>query len=54
MCGRDWSSDVCSSDLVYLNGNEDVAAHFSEYLEPFDLSQTLTIQNANQTDPETH
>ncbi len=37
---------------VYLNGNEDVAAHFSEYLEPFDLSQTLTIQNANQTDHE--
>ena len=37
---------------VYLNGNPEIAAYFSEYLEPFEKSKTLTLQNANQTDHE--
>lgn len=37
---------------VYLMGNNDIAPYFSEYLQPFPDSQTLTIQNANQTDHE--
>ncbi len=37
---------------IYLNGNQDIANYFSEYLEPFEKSRTLTIQNANQTDHE--
>ncbi|MFK7773228.1 MAG: M20/M25/M40 family metallo-hydrolase [Saprospiraceae bacterium] len=37
---------------IYLNGNQEIASYFSEYLEPFEKSKTLTIQNANQTDHE--
>ncbi|MEM9529274.1 MAG: M20/M25/M40 family metallo-hydrolase, partial [Bacteroidota bacterium] len=37
---------------VYLSGNTEVAPYFAEYLGPFPKSQTLTIQNANQTDHE--
>lgn len=37
---------------IYLNGNEEIAAYFSEYLAPFEKSNTLTLQNANQTDHE--
>lgn len=37
---------------VYLSGNTAVAPYFAEYLNPFAKSQTLTIQNANQTDHE--
>jgi len=35
---------------VYLMGNEDVEPYFAEFLQPFEGSNTLTIQNANQTD----
>lgn len=37
---------------IYLNGNQEIATYFSEYLEPFEKSRTLTLQNANQTDHE--
>lgn len=37
---------------IYLMGNSAVAPFFSEYLQPFPKSRTLTIQNANQTDHE--
>lgn len=37
---------------IYLMGNEKIAPYFSEYLQPFPASQTLTLQNANQTDHE--
>lgn len=37
---------------VYLMGNSNIAPFFSEYLQPFPDSQTLTSQNANQTDHE--
>jgi len=37
---------------IYLMGNSAVAPFFSEYLQPFPKSKTLTIQNANQTDHE--
>jgi hypothetical protein len=37
---------------IYLNGNEEIASYFSEYLAPFEKSNTLTLQNANQTDHE--
>ena len=40
MCGRDWSSDVCSSDLItvlievaYLNKYSDLQAAFGTDLE---------------------
>lgn len=35
---------------IYLMGNKKVEQYFAEYLEPFPTSNTLTIQNANQTD----
>lgn len=35
---------------VYLMGNREIEPYFSEYLQPFPQSNTLTIQNANQTD----
>ena len=37
---------------LYLMGNTAIAPFFSEYLQPFPESQTLTSQNANQTDHE--
>ncbi len=37
---------------LYLMGNSNIAPFFSEYLQPFPESQTLTSQNANQTDHE--
>jgi carboxypeptidase Q len=37
---------------IYLMGNEKVRPIFSETLKPFQGSNTLTIQNANQTDHE--
>lgn len=35
---------------IYLMGNKDIEPYFAEYLQPFPTSNTLTIQNANQTD----
>ncbi len=35
---------------LYLMGNDAIKPYFSEYLQPFENSNTLTIQNANQTD----
>lgn len=35
---------------IYLMGNQKVEPYFAEYLAPFPTSNTLTIQNANQTD----
>lgn len=35
---------------IYLMGNQEIEPFFAEYLQPFPTSQTLTIQNANQTD----
>lgn len=35
---------------IYLMGNQEVEPYFAEYLAPFPTSNTLTIQNANQTD----
>ncbi|MDX2249821.1 MAG: M20/M25/M40 family metallo-hydrolase [Bacteroidia bacterium] len=37
---------------IYLMSNEKVKPIFQEYLKPFDNNNTLTIQNANQTDHE--
>lgn len=37
---------------IYLMGNQKIVPFFAEYLQPFEESQTLTIQNANQTDHE--
>ncbi len=37
---------------IYLSGNKAAAPYFAEYLQPFPASNTLTIQNANQTDHE--
>ena len=34
---------------LYLMGNKSVEPLLAEYLEPFPLSKTLTLQNANQT-----
>lgn len=35
---------------IYLMGNKKIEPYFAEYLQPFPASNTLTIQNANQTD----
>lgn len=35
---------------IYLMGNQKIEPYFAEYLQPFPQSNTLTIQNANQTD----
>jgi len=35
---------------IYLMGNKKIEPYFAEYLQPFPTSNTLTIQNANQTD----
>lgn len=35
---------------IYLMGNKEIEPYFSAYLQPFETSNTLTIQNANQTD----
>ncbi|MEO1022749.1 MAG: M28 family peptidase [Bacteroidota bacterium] len=35
---------------VYLSGNKEVEPYFAKYLQPFPDSNTLTIQNANQTE----
>lgn len=37
---------------IYLMGNEKVKPVFEEYLQPFNNSNTLTLQYANQTDHE--
>lgn len=37
---------------IYLMGMENVKPIFKEYLKPFEHNNTLTIQNANQTDHE--
>jgi hypothetical protein len=37
---------------IYLMGNEKIRPVFEEYLKPFENDNTLTIQNANQTDHE--
>ncbi|MCW5910904.1 MAG: M20/M25/M40 family metallo-hydrolase [Cyclobacteriaceae bacterium] len=37
---------------IYLMGNDAVRSIFEEYLKPFENNNTLTIQNANQTDHE--
>ncbi|MCI4669049.1 MAG: M20/M25/M40 family metallo-hydrolase [Bacteroidia bacterium] len=37
---------------IYLNGNEAIEPFFARYLQPFEKSKTLTLQNANQTDHE--
>ena len=37
---------------IFLSGNEAAKPYFAHYFAPFDKSQTLTIQNANQTDHE--
>ncbi len=37
---------------LYLMGNEKVKPYFAQYLAPFEESQALTIQYANQTDHE--
>jgi len=35
---------------IYLMGNQEIAPYLAAYLQPFPTSNTLTIQNANQTD----
>lgn len=37
---------------LYLMGNKAIEPYFAEYLHPFPESQTLTVQQANQTDHE--
>lgn len=37
---------------IYLMGNQQVEPYFAEYLASYPKSQTLTLQNANQTDHE--
>ncbi len=37
---------------IYLMGNTHVRPYFSEFLQPFNGDNTLTLQNANQTDHE--
>jgi len=37
---------------IYLNGNHKITPYFSEYLEPFEKSRTITLQYVNQTDHE--
>ncbi len=37
---------------IYLMGNEKVKPVFEDYLKPFENDNTLTLQNANQTDHE--
>ncbi|MEO1050992.1 MAG: M20/M25/M40 family metallo-hydrolase [Bacteroidota bacterium] len=37
---------------IFLMGNQAIEPYLAEYLQPFPASNTLTIQNANQTDHE--